>query len=432
MTATRSLSLLLHRSLAAIVCVGIIVVLHGGAPAGAQDDRATVRVDGRSVLRVGPTDELNAVDRARQIERRLATLLGAPGALGPAQVEPAGDERLVTVSGVPIVTVTESDADDNLSSVDAVAAQWAAAVDRALEQAAEARLAPGGRFVVEVRGAIEAALARLYESALRVIPRVLAALLVIVLFWGLASAVRWVMRFLFRHVVDDLTVENLIKQVAYYAVWIVGLIVAVDALGLDPGTVATGLGLTGLALGFALQDIISNFVSGLLILTMRPFELGDQIVVGETEGSVERIQLRASQIRTYDGRLVLVPNAEVFTARVTNNTASPVRRGSVEVHVGFDADLDQAQAVIREATRSAPGVLTDPPVSVRVQALGPDDVLLEARFWTDSRRSDFVATSSAVRQAILAALRASGVPLPDPSLHLLVPDDPRSIRDDQA
>ena len=91
-------------------------------------------------------------------------------------------------------------------------------------------------------------------------------------------------------------------------------------------SVATALGLGGVAVGFALKDILSNLVSGVLILAMRPFEIGDQIVISETEGTVEQIELRATQIRTYDGRLVLVPNGEVFTSRITNNTASPLRR----------------------------------------------------------------------------------------------------------
>lgn len=322
--------------------------------------------------------------------------------------------------------MTQSDAADNLASVDAVAAQWTAAIDSALQRAAAGRLSPGGRFVVEIRAAVETAFARLYESALRVIPRILAAVMVLALFWVLASGPRRLMRGIFRRIfrryVDDLTVENLIRQVAYYDVWVIGLIVAVDALGLDPATVATGLGLTGLALGFALQDIISNFVSGILILTLRPFEIGDQIVVGETEGSVQRIELRASRIRTYDGRLVLVPNAEVFTSRVINNTAAPVRLGSVEVFIGYDADLDLAETVIGEATRNAPGVLQERPVSVRVRQLGPNDIRLETRFWTDSRRSDFVATSSAVRRAIIAALRESAIGWPDPSRRVVVQD----------
>ncbi len=78
-------------------------------------------------------------------------------------------------------------------------------------------------------------------------------------------------------------------------------------------SVATVLGLGSVAIGFALKDILSNLVSGVLLLVMRPFEIGDQIVIGETERTVEQIELRATQIRTYDGRLVLVPNGEAFT-----------------------------------------------------------------------------------------------------------------------
>lgn len=403
----------------------LVVILSASVPAVAQDSRAAARLDGRVVFRLGPTADMDAEARARQVERRMAALLEQPQAIAPARVEISGDDqrdRLITVAAMPVVTVTQADAEDNLTTVDVLSTQWAGAIDRALQQARERRLGWGGRFIAETRSAIETAFARLYESILRVVPRALAAVLVIMMFWGIAAAVRRLMRLVFQRIVDDLTVENLIEQVAYYAVWVLGLIVAVDALGFDPETVVTGLGLTGLALGFALRDIISNFISGVLILALRPFRLNDQIDVGETEGNVERIELRATQIRTYDGRLVLVPNAEVFTSRITNNTASPIRRGSVTVFLGYDSDLEVVQAVIRNAAQAAEGVLPQPPPSVRVRELGPDDIEIEARFWTDSRRSDVVGTASAVRRGLVAALRAAEIALPDPAVRLIVPE----------
>ncbi len=135
--------------------------------------------------------------------------------------------------------------------------------------------------------------------------------------------------------VENRTQRNLLLQVSYYTVWAVGVFVALDVLGVNAQAVVTGLGLGGVALGFALKDIISNFVSGLLILLTHTFEIGDQIVVGETEGTVEQIEVRVTHIRTYDGRLVLVPNGEVFTSRVTNNTVSPLRRASVFVYLDY-------------------------------------------------------------------------------------------------
>ena len=415
-----------------LLAVGLALLTATTAGAMAiQDDRTTVRVDGRPLFRVGPTDSVTAAERAQRIERRVVTLLGTPRALPPAQVAPTGPggaDRTVTVSGVPVVTVTQADAEDNATSTEALAIQWSRMLDVELRRAAERRFSRWGRFGAEVQASAQAAFSRLLESAIRIVPRALAALLVLGLFWLFAKAVRFALRALFARVIEDRTVESLVKQGAYYAIWTLGLIVAVDALGFEPQTVVTGLGLTGLALGFALKDIISNFVSGLLILALRPFELGDQIVVGDTEGSVERIELRATQIRTYDGRLVLVPNAEVFTSRVTNNTASPVRRAVVPLYLGYDSDLPRAVELVRAATVAAPGVLAEPPAVVRVAELGQDDLVLEARFWTDSRRSDFTATQGVVRAEIVGALRAAGIGLPDPDVRILVPRHPERLR----
>lgn len=396
----------------------------------AQDERVTVRLDGRALFRVSAVDNTNASDRARQIERRMNRLLENPTAISPPQIETSQDKqtRIITTIGVPIITLTVTDAQDNLTTVDALAIQWSQAINAALKRASQRRLSPWGRFVAEVQASVETAFGRLIESAITIIPRAIAAVLVIGLFWAIANCVRWLMRIIFRHIVEDLTVENLIKQVAYYAVWTLGLIVALDAFGFNPQAVATGLGLTSLALGFALKDIISNFISGMLILILRPFELGDQIVVGETEGNVERIELRATQLRTYDGRVVLIPNAEVFTSRIINNTASPIRRSSIELFIGYDSDLQQVISVLKNAAEATEEVLDEPRVSVRIRDLGQDDIVVETRFWTDSQRSDFVATTSAVRQAIVTALKEASIGLPDPDVRILMPRHPQKWR----
>ncbi|MBW4685375.1 MAG: mechanosensitive ion channel family protein [Komarekiella atlantica HA4396-MV6] len=409
-----------------MLLTAIVTIIIPGS-VSAQDERVTVRLDGRSVLRVSAVGNTDASTRARQIERRMNRLLENPEAIAPPRVEltEADDtERVITIAGVPVVTVTKADAQDNLTTVNALAAQWSQAIDAALKRASQRRLSTWGRFAAEVQASVETAFGRLIESAITIIPRALAALLVMGLFWAIAVAVRWVMRIIFRHIVEDLTVENLVKQVAYYAVWMLGIIVALDAFGFDPQTVATGLGLTSLALGFALKDILSNFVSGILILVLRPFELGDQIIVGETEGNVERIELRATQLRTYDGRVVLVPNAELFTSRIVNNTAAPIRRGSVELFIGYDSDLQKAVTVLQNATQATVGVLDKPAASVRIRELGQDDIVIEVHFWTDSRRSDFVATTSAVRQEVVSTLKAAGIGLPDPDVRILVARQP--------
>lgn len=388
------------------------------SPAIAQSDLAAVRLNGQPVLEVAGTTAEPARARADRIERRLQRVVDREDLVGrPAAVPgPVPDSRIIEVQGLPVVTVTRADAEEALTTVEALADEWATVLGRAVDRARASRASPWRRIGDEARGAIAGAAARLGSSASRIVPRAAAALLVLVLFWALAAAVRVALRLVFTRLISDLTIENLFRQLAYYAVWAIGILVAADVLGFEPGTVITGLGLTGLALGFALKDIISNFVSGIIILGLRPFEIGDEIVVGPTEGTVRRIELRATAIRTYDGRLVLVPNAELFTSRVTNNTAAPIRRAAVEVPVGYGTDLRAAEGALLAAARTVPEVLEEPTPSVRIRALGPADAQMELRFWTDSRRADMLATMSAVRQSIVETFRRTGLPLPEPDL----------------
>ena len=185
------------------------------------------------------------------------------------------------------------------------------------------------------------------------LPAIATAVAVLLVFWGLATLTRRIVRAAAKYIHDQTTM--MIVQVSYYLVWAVGFLVMFDAVGMNPESVATALGLGSVAIGFALKDILSNLVSGVLILAMRPFAIGDQIVIGDTEGTVEEIELRATQIRTYDGRLVLVPNGEVFTSRITNNTASPLRRASVYVYLGYKTDTGRALSLILDTVRSVPG-----------------------------------------------------------------------------
>lgn len=399
-----------------------ILVAVSSSQSHAQSTVATVRVDGRAVFQVGPGDEAGDADeRAERIERRVEALLPNLRQLGPAIPKRTGPDWTVTVSGIPIVTVTPRDAEDNLITQQALATQWASRLQQALDRARQRREGWGGRFVAEVTASMQSAFGRLGESAVRVIPRAIAALAVVLLFWIVAKAIRALLSFIFRRVIQDVTVESLIKQLTYYTILALGFFVALDALGFKPTTVAAGIGLTGVVLGFALRDVLSNFVSGLLLLMLRPFEIGDQIVIGDLEGSVERIELRATRLRAYDGRVMLVPNAEVFTARLINNTADPIRRGKVQAWLGYDIDLRQAAQVARESASGAAGVLQSPEPMVRVDELDRDDVVLEVTFWTDSRRSDYKNTASAVRAAIVEGFKAAGIGLPEPDVRLLAP-----------
>ena len=403
----------------AVLVMGIL-----GCAAG-QDTSATVRFYGRPLFRVTPNAGIDASSRAAQIERRLTRLVETQSPLEAVRIErPGPAERVIAAGTASIVTVTAADAEENLADVDALAQQWAARIESAIREAQGEALSPAKLFIRRVQSAFRTAFSRLAESAVGIVPAVIAALLVLTLFWGIAALVRKLLRATLPRVTTDNTLASLVKQGAFYTICLVGVFVAAGALGFEPENVATGLGLTSLAFGFALKDILSNFVSGILLLVLRPFELGDQIVVGETEGSVERIELRATQIRTYDGRIVYVPNADIFTSRVINNTATPVRRAAIRLPVGYDQNLRLATETARSAAQAAEGVLETPQASVRIEELGADDILVAVQFWADSRRSDYAATTSAVRTSVVEAFKREGIGLPEPDVRIIVPRNP--------
>jgi small-conductance mechanosensitive channel len=255
---------------------------------------------------------------------------------------------------------------------------------------------------------------RLLKAAVGLLPELIAALVLLAMFWAIARLVRRLLRSA-RRSAGSPPAARLFVDVVFYLILGFGAIVALEVVGVNVQTMATGVGLGGVALGFALKDIASNAVSGFLLASSHEFSVGDQIVVGDTEGTVERIELRATHIRTYDGRLVVVPNGQIYTSRVTNNTQSSIRRGSVPIYIAYEQDHELAMEVALHALERVDGVVLSPAPYMRLTNLTPELVQLEARFWADSRRADFMKTASSVRRAVLSALKSHGVALPDPN-----------------
>lgn len=378
-------------------------------------------IDGHSVFRVGPTAEVDAGDRARLIERRIDLLLASPDQIAPAVVEVLPDDEgtAVTVAGVTVVVVTQEDADDNLTTVDSLADSWAESLDTALTSAAARRRSPVTSFLTQVRAAFTAAFVRLFDATLDAVPRVLAAVLVLILFGIAARLVRGLLSLLFRSGYFEPTVGNLVRQLVYVGIWVAGVLAAMAALGFDPQTVVAGLGLTSLALGFGLRDIVSNYISGVLLLAMRPFRLRDWIEVGGTEGTVQQIDLRATHIRTFDGQVVLVPNGEVFSGKIVKNTA-PLLRTRVVVPLPYDTDLDYAVEVAAPVVAAVPGVVDNPMPKARIGDLGSGGADLTILYWADPNTTSLLDLGDHVRREVVAALRAAGIRLPNPEVRYVV------------
>ena len=249
------------------------------------------------------------------------------------------------------------------------------------------------------------------------IPYFVAAIVVMIIFWLLSL--------LFKKIVhkilgDRSRHQNLVKvfqRVGGALIFFVGFMIAmvVAIPGFTPAKLIGALGIGSVAIGFAFKDIFQNLLSGILLLISEPFRIGDQIVSGDYEGTVEDIKIRATTIRTYDGRQVVIPNSDLYTSALTVNTAYKQRRLEVEVGIGYEDDIESAKVEILQALEKADTVSTIAKPSVIATGFGGSSMDLKVRwFIEEGTEANKVASIHQVIVEIKKALDAANVNIPFP------------------
>lgn len=193
-----------------------------------------------------------------------------------------------------------------------------------------------------------------------------------------------------------------------------GAIFAFDVVGVAIGPLVGALGVGGIALAFAAQDILANLVSGVLLQVRHPFRIGDQIRSGEYEGIVDDINLRTVELTTYDGLTAYLPNAEVLRNPIINFTRTPFSRTEIDVGVAYDTDLENAREVLLEACRRADGVQDVPPPEAWVREFGQSSINIAVRYWHAADIASTWRVRSAVAIAVKQSLDGAGMTIPFP------------------
>jgi potassium efflux system protein len=217
------------------------------------------------------------------------------------------------------------------------------------------------------------------------------------------------------------------SRLAYYAVILVGFLLGLGVLGIDLTRITIIAGALGVGVGFGLQNIVNNFVSGLVLLFERPVQVGDSVQLGTLIGEVKRIGIRSSTIRTWEGAEVIVPNGSLVSDQVTNWTLSDrMRRMDLDVGVAYGTDPNRVVAVLAEVARATPGVLPDPAPVVLFVGFGDSALNFQLRAWT-ARFEEWVRTRSDLGLAIHDALKDAGIEIPFPqrTVHLASDGGPR-------
>ena len=220
----------------------------------------------------------------------------------------------------------------------------------------------------------------------------------------------------------DVGQQYAIARIASYVVLVIGLLISVETFGVKLSSLAVIAGALGVGIGFGLQNIVSNFVSGLVILAERPIQIGDRVDLGNnTVGKVMRIGARATHVLTNDNIMVIVPNSEFISGRVVNWThIDPRVRFHVDLGVSYDTDPHLVEKLLLEIAAASPNVLKDPAPTVAFKAFGDSALHFELRVWAADMTHRPGALESQLNFAIWDKFKQHGIEIPFPQRDLHV------------
>ena len=277
--------------------------------------------------------------------------------------------------------------------------------------------------VVQLSGEVSAWLTPLLSWATVAIPRVVGALLLLVVGWVVANRANYgIRRLLARQDRIDPTLSGLIASLVRYTILIVILVAVLGQLGIQTTSILAALGAAGLAVGLALQGTLSNIAAGMMLLWLRPFKVGDYIDSGSVAGTVVELGLFASELHSWDGIYQFVPNSELWNKRIINYSRLSTRLVDLAFGVSYDDDLAKGQEVLRKLAGDDERVASDPAPQTFVDELGDSAVVLRLRVW--AANTDYWTLRRALTERGKTVLEAAGLSIPFPQRDLHIKDAP--------
>lgn len=249
------------------------------------------------------------------------------------------------------------------------------------------------------------------------VPYLCIALVVLLIFWVLSKIFKLFVRKTLEN--RSYTRQNLVlvlnrvgSTFIIFFGFLIAMVIAIP--GFTPGQLMSALGIGSVAIGFAFKDIFQNMLSGILILLSEPFKIGDDIIVNNMEGTVEDIQIRATFLRSPDGRRIVIPNATVYTSAVTVNTAYPRRRCEFVVGIGYEDNVQAAKDIILKILDRDQTILSQPSFSVNVTALADFSINLKVQWWVNTSETSTSASISQVQEEVIKSFAEHNISIPYP------------------
>ncbi len=255
------------------------------------------------------------------------------------------------------------------------------------------------------------------EGLIDMLPNLLVAVLIVLLFYALGKIVRSAFKRLFESLSNNVVVINLFATIIYLVIILMGLLIALNVLHLEQTvtSILAGAGILGIALGLAFQDISTNFISGIIMAFKKPIKVGDIIETERFIGKVEEIDLRVTTIKTFQGLHVLIPNKDVFQLAVTNYTKTHERRVDIEIGVSYAEDLEKVKEVSIQAIEDLNIKLEGTDVGVYYNKFDNSSINFTLMFWIHyPDQQGYLEAQSKAIIAIKKAFDKNGITIPFP------------------
>lgn len=249
------------------------------------------------------------------------------------------------------------------------------------------------------------------------LPNLVVALIVLIIFYVFGKFARKAVANLLSKVTTNKTITNLLETIISISIIGIGIFIALSVLQLDGAVTSllAGAGIIGLALGFAFQDIVSNFISGVILSIRHPFGIGDIIETNDFYGTVTKLNLRNTIIRTVTGQIVYIPNKKVFENPLENFTSTGLRRIDLSCGISYGDDLEKARKVATEAVDKVDNVLSDRGIEFYFEEFGDSSINFKIRFWVSfAANPDFWSARSEAIIAISKAFDDNDIMIPFP------------------
>ncbi|MGB0416929.1 MAG: mechanosensitive ion channel family protein [Coraliomargarita sp.] len=239
-------------------------------------------------------------------------------------------------------------------------------------------------------------------------------LLIVYVFYRLSGVVHWIVNAALkaRHVKLSQLMSHMIASIARSLVIVAGVFIALSQFNVSVGPMLAGLGIAGFIIGFALQDSLSNFASGMMILFYKPFDVGDTVIAADVRGKVRSMSLVNTTICTPDNQSLIIPNNMIWQNVITNVTDQEIRRVDMEFGITYDEDIDRVENILRTVLESDERVLHDPEPQVMVGSFGDSSVNVLCRPWV--RTEDYWTVRWDLNKHVKQAFDREGVVIPFP------------------